>query len=153
MASTRASRSASQSSGTDPLKGGKVKCTYCPKIIDNSTQAMSCDTCENWVCLKCTKISQALYAELTKPENVESKAISWNCSVCKSMAADLRAVNSNILDLKRSNEERLGNVETKLATLFPNDKPAIQLSNCCRFAHNSPVNVKFKFKSVKSSGR
>ena len=97
----------------------KVYCVFCNTAIVQSTPARSCDSCNNWICLTCSKVSPGLYDELVKDSdaNPGNNSIGWLCCVCKGMKSDLRSINTNILELKSSNDKRLQQVEDKLSSL------------------------------------
>ena len=87
---------------------------------------MNCDSCGNWVCLKCTKLPPALYNELSNASDDEVDTITWYCTVCKGMAPDLKSMNKNIVDLKLSNDEKLANVEKKINDLESSVKETVK---------------------------
>lgn len=119
----------SRRTGSARSRGSKprqVKCVLCPTIIDNSTKAMNCDACDNWLCLPCAKISQALYDELAKASDDGTSSLSWHCSACKNLTSSLKSINSNLLELKKSNDERLTRVESKISNLETTMKDTVR---------------------------
>ena len=126
--SQRTRAGSSSSKGQKNTKDKQVKCVFCPALIDATTHAMSCDSCGNWICLKCAKITPTLYTELMKAEesNANGNSLTWNCTVCKGMASDFGSLNKNILELKRSNDERLSSVENKLSCLETSIKDTVR---------------------------
>lgn len=117
---------AGQRRGTSQSR--KVACVFCSTDIDKDTQALCCDSCQNWVCLPCCKVSPALYAELTKEDSAcpGNDSVSWLCSVCKGMKSDLKTININILELKNTSEKRLTQVENRLDNLEGNIQDTVR---------------------------
>ena len=89
---------------------------------------MNCDSCENWVCLKCANMPQSLYLELQKhaDESDNTALINWYCKICKGLASDMKTINTNVLELKKSNEERLNRMEDKISNLEKSVKDTVR---------------------------
>jgi len=107
----------------------QVKCAMCKVNINSSTEAMTCDTCIKWICIKCAEVPPSLYAELQK---LDDDAFPWTCPDCKKKApVDWKTLNNNILDLKKSNEERLSSVENKIHNLESTVKETVKKEVDC----------------------
>ena len=102
--------------------GDVVKCLFCPAVISHNTHALNCDICKHWICLSCSKVSQSMYKEITKKDKefTGNSDFCWSCVSCRSMMPDLKVINSNLLDLKKSNNERLENVEKRMSKITSN---------------------------------
>ena len=77
-----------------PIKG-QDKCSACAVALDPNSSALECDSCENWLCIKCLEMPLAEYNLFTKM--TRRIGCQWVCPVCK-----LRAPQS-------SNQSNIGN--------------------------------------------
>ena len=50
--------------GSEKMK--ESRCKDCAKVIDDNTEALSCNFCHKWVCVVCLEISEDLYKVLLK---------------------------------------------------------------------------------------
>ena len=67
-----------------------VKCRICSEIfVDDSDLLVICDRCENWICLKCSGLSEAQYSSL-------DNNLQWYCSDCKLPAMQAVKVDRSI---------------------------------------------------------
>ena len=57
---------------------GKDLCKGCFKEIRDHHQAISCDSCQNWIHRKCSDMSQATYKR-----NTYKKWFPWICNICR----------------------------------------------------------------------
>ena len=57
---------------------GKDLCKGCFKEIKDHHQAISCDSCQNWIHRKCSDMSQAAYKR-----NTYKKWFPWICNICR----------------------------------------------------------------------
>jgi len=73
-------------------------------------------------------MTQSLYLELQKhaEENSNNAIINWYCKICKGLATDMKTINTNVLELKKSNEERLNRVEDKITNLEKSVKDTVR---------------------------
>ena len=122
LSARMASRTRLGSTAKNKENGDSVKCLFCPAAISTNTHALNCDICKHWICLSCSKVSQSMYKEITRKDEdiVGNSDFSWSCVGCRNMIPDLKVINSNLLDLKKSNDARLESVEKRMTDLESN---------------------------------
>ena len=55
----------------------KVKCPICRRTVASSHRALTCDSCNRWIHIKCGQVTAMQYAQLQQLEEFE-----WHCPVC-----------------------------------------------------------------------
>ena len=78
------------SDGNETEGNDAAKCNVCLEIfISNNDKLVICDRCENWICLKCTGLSEAQYLAL-------DGNLQWYCTECKVPAIQAVKVDCSI---------------------------------------------------------
>lgn len=65
--------------GTPSDNSGKIWCTDCNANLSVKTRcSITCDFCESWYCLKCSKLKNSIFNEIG-----DDPAILWTCQHCR----------------------------------------------------------------------
>jgi len=93
------------------------ECPYCSKTFQDDYKSLQCDSCENWVCLPCSKMPDEMY-DLMNKMSIMKKAettingLKWVCRMCDKTLPTLKEMN-NTLGTIMTNNERLMQLKNK----------------------------------------
>jgi len=89
------------------------KCMDCDIDLNTKqSKSIECDFCHNWYCLKCSRLKQALFNELSKAQDV---GVMWNCGHCRIALPGIKDITARLL-----------NLEAKVGEIAKQDKVAPQ---------------------------
>lgn len=109
------SRSASTSSRSKDRESKEYRCITCKGNILESDKALSCDSCQEWECIKCSKMSEALY-DLIR-EGGDNANLKFNCTHCKDPIHLMASMNTNIqmvLQNQQKADKTLGDLNDRM---------------------------------------
>lgn len=99
--------------------GSKEQCPMCKSKIAVDTPSVSCEICEAWFCLKCSKVPQSVYKLLVE-EGTDANICVYVCVGCKTSLPVLSNINKTVNEIKQSTCERFDNLESKVSDLEGN---------------------------------
>lgn len=99
-----------------------TKCAKCSIVLKEGDPAVGCDYCEFWYHLACSKMSRALYGELTKTKDTD--ILKWRCPLCPPTQAPDRDFDKFKIELKHMFAELL---DTKIAAIDESLKRQLEL--------------------------
>ena len=91
--------------GSDDLE---TECQKCSNIVSES---ITCSGCKLGYCLKCAKISETLYKCI---QSGEMDQFMWSCISCRATFTSLENIASALTDLRKSNDDRIGELENRV---------------------------------------
>lgn len=100
----------------------EIECQKCSSIIGDS---ITCSGCKLAYCLKCAKISEALYNCILAGEMDQ---FMWSCNSCRATFPSLENISSALTDLKKSNDARIGELENRVKNIEEGSRQDIQTS-------------------------
>ena len=108
---------------------GKDICKICLKTVGENQRAVSCDSCERWLHVKCTDMEARTYNKLR-----EKKRFNWNCHRCRE--EELSSISK--VDLRKLKPEECPVIADELA----GSKYPLLLSINCRSILNKVDELK-----------
>lgn len=99
-----------------------IECQKCSRVIKES---ITCSGCKLGYCLKCAKISEALYKCI---QSGEMEQFMWSCTSCRATFPSLENITSALTDLRKSNDERFGDLENRVKQIEEGNCQEIQSS-------------------------
>lgn len=119
MADKRSSRKESRSNNEKDPKGATAltKCLKCNKYMENDSQALECNLCTNWTCLKCTGLSAAVYKGMTDDDNENCMYV---CRGCLGSLPTLKKISKDVTDIKESTSVRFDELENRMDNIEGN---------------------------------
>ena len=102
-----------------------LSCTICDVIFDEGETKVDCAVCNITSCFRCTKLPEVL-KELAKTVGLESAGIPWLCNSCKVGLPRLTEMNNALQDIKKSNEERMSNLESRIDQIEENIETTVK---------------------------
>lgn len=109
----------------------EYKCSECSMDIGGGgggKKSIKCDFCNNWYCMKCTKLKQSLFNEIGK-----ESSILWTCIHCKkslpgimNLMSKVSSLESKLLEMERKFENLNGTGNMTTTTSVCTDKELIR---------------------------
>lgn len=100
----------------------ETECQKCSSIIKEN---IACSGCKLKYCLKCAKINEALYKCI---QAGEMDQFIWSCTSCRATFPSLENITSALNDLRKSNDDRIGNLEGRVKSIEEGNQVDIQMS-------------------------
>ena len=100
------------------LKSAKAKedtCCDCSKIVTDRDKGIECEICEGWYHIKCQKVSDDTYSNLS-----ENSSIHWFCSWCNKGASKILKTLKEMKDLQLSLEKDVKKMTTDFSNMKEN---------------------------------
>ena len=99
-----------------------IECQKCSKIV---IENIACSGCKLRYCLKCAKVNVALYNCI---QAGDMDQFMWSCTRCRATFPSLENITSTLNDLKKSNENRFDDLESRVKTIEEGNKQDIEES-------------------------
>lgn len=105
-------------------KQNKLPCKNCSNIINDQTDLITCNPCESWFNIKCSKLTAKEYAIICK-----IKGLQWICNICSKLGSEnennytieeRRNTSWELINKINKLEEKIKKIETKLENILKN---------------------------------
>ena len=97
-----------------PRADSTSSCMICEESLDEVDIKMKCEGCENWLCLRCSKVSLQVFQAM---RSGLLGSFPFMCQYCKSNLPHMRSLTKSFDQMRDSNEERLKLIESRLSRI------------------------------------
>lgn len=108
-------------------------CRDCKTTLTNGDQAVQCDSCSNWYCIRCTKISAKTYQALTSSKD---DGVMWLCSHCRISMPGFSKLVNRLGKLENSHKQLMEDIQ-KIKNTEPIDRQTNENSVTKEYVENS----------------
>ena len=94
-----------------PRADSTSTCMICDDSLDEVETKLKCEGCENWLCLRCSKVPLQVFQSI---RSGLLGSFAFMCPCCKTNLPHMRNLTKSFDQMRNSNEDRLNQIEERL---------------------------------------